>query len=163
VGAAVPKLVFHGDHATELIVKAGNLEERTLPLASMDSIVALDFKNEWPIILTKTLISTAAKAAAAYVVNDTAARQSSLAGLLAGVVTAATQAALNIADTRSWTTLPKEFQVACIPTPADRKIVLSTPGSVPVDIVLVDGTVNVVHVRSINASTPLLVNQFKLK
>ena len=163
VGAAFPRLVFHRNHAPELTVKAGEVQEKTSLIANMDAIVALDFKNEWPVILSKTLISTVAKAAAAYAVNDAAERQSALVGLFAKVATAATQTAMNISDTRGWTTLPKEFQVARITTPPDRKLTLSTPGSAPVEVALVDGTVNVVYVRSITASSPLLVNQFKLK
>ena len=71
--------------------------------------------------------------------------------------------ALNIADTRSWTTLPKEVQVACVPTPADRRLVLTVPGNAPVEVALVDGSVNVVCVRSMSPGSPLLVSQFKLK
>jgi uncharacterized protein len=163
VGAAFPKLVFHNDHAKELTVKAGAIEEKTVMIANMDSIIALDFKNEWPVVLTKTMISTVTKAVAAYAINEAAAQQSTYAGLFARVMTAATQAAMNIADTRSWTTLPKEFQVARIATPADRKITLSTPGAVPIEVAVADGTVNVVYVRSISASSSLQISQFKLR
>lgn len=162
VGAAFPKLVLHDDYVRQLSIKAGDLSETTAPLASMDSIVALDFKNEFPAIVSKTLVSTIAKAVAAYAVNEAASQQSSLAGLIAKVGTAVTQAAMNIADTRSWTTLPKEFQVARVPTPADRKLTLST-GGLPTEVNLLDGTVNVVYAKSITGASPLLVSQFKLK
>ena len=122
-----------------------------------------DFKNEFPVIVTKTLVSTIAKAVAAYAVNKAASQQDALVGLFAKIGTAVAQAAVNIADTRSWTTLPKEFQVACIPTPADRKLTLSASGGVPVEVNLLDGTVNMVYAKSILATSPLLVNQFKLK
>jgi hypothetical protein len=74
------------------------------------------------------------------------------------------QAAVNIADERTWTTLPKEFQVCHFPTPPDRKIELETPGwrqKIPVTIE--DGTINIVYVKSITATSPLLVTQMKLK
>jgi hypothetical protein len=165
VGTAFPKLALHNDHASELTVKAGDVEEKTLSLASMDSVVALDYKNEWPVILTKTLISTVAKAVADYAVNDAVSKSTDniFVKLGARVATAAIQASVNIADTRSWTTLPKMFQVARIATPPDRKLVLSTSSAAPVEVALMDGVVNVVHVRSITANAPLLVNQFKLK
>jgi hypothetical protein len=164
VGTAFPKLAFHSNYATDLTVKAGELEEKTVTVASMDSIVALDFRNEWPTILTKTIISTTAKAAANYAINDAAQRAGgTLGGLLSKFATAGAQAAMNIADTRSWTTLPKEFQVARIATPSDRKLVLSTSAGSPVDVALLDGTINVVYVKSITANSPLLVSQFKLK
>jgi hypothetical protein len=163
VGAAFPKLALHYDNVHDLTIKAGDLQETTATLASMDSVVALDFKNEFPTIMSKTLVSTIAKAVAAYAVNEAASQQSALAGLLSKVGTAVTQAAMNIADTRCWSTLPKEFQVARIPTPADRKLTLSVAGGAPTEVNLLDGTVNVVYAKSITTTSPLLVSQFKLK
>ena len=157
VTAALPKLEFHNDQAQDLTVKAGDLEEKTATIANMDSIVAVDFKNEWPIILTKTMISCAMKAARNYEIAKT--DTTGFGGLFPGIL----DAIMNIADTRSWTTLPKEFQVARISTPADRKLVLSTPGTAPVDVTIADGIVNVVYVKSVVASSPLAVSQFKLK
>jgi hypothetical protein len=162
VGIAFPKLAVHNNHAAELTVKAGAVEEKTAAIGSLDSVIALDFKNEFPIILTKAMITTIAKAAATYAVNK-ATESNSYANLASKLVTLFYGAATNIADTRSWTTLPKEFQVARVPTPADRKLVLSTPGSSPVEVALMDGAVNVVYAKSINANCPLLVSQFKLK
>lgn len=163
VGAAFPKLVLHGGHATPLTVQAGGATVATSVLASMDAIVALDFKNEFPTILTKTLISTVAKAAAGYAVNDAARRQDDGLGLLVRIATAALQAAVNIADTRSWTTLPKEFQVARLNTPADRRVTLTVPGQPPVVVALIDGRVNVVYVRSVKVGGSLMISQFTLK
>ena len=163
VGAAFPKLARHGGEAPALSVKAGEVQETTLPLASMDSIIALDFKNEYPTIVTKTVISTVAKAVAAYAINEQGRKQGGTFGIFTQIATAVTQAAMNIADTRTWTTLPKEFQVACVPTPADRTLTLSTGGAAPVEVKLLDGKVNVVYAKSITATSPLLVNQFILK
>ncbi len=169
VGAAFPKLAFHNDFAQTLAVKAGDLQETTEPLASMDSIIALDYKNELPVIITKTLISTVAKATAGYAINEAASGNnnqsegSEIASLFVRLGTAIYQAAVNIADTRSWTELPKEFEIARIPTPADRKLTLSAGADAPVDVNLVDGTINVVYVKSVTANSPLSVSQFKLK
>ncbi len=164
IGAAVPKLAFHKDFVSELKVKAGELEERTETVANMDSIIALDFKNEWPVVLTKAMISTAAKSVAAAVAIEAAKRKAGpLVVVLVKGIVMTYQAAVNIADTRSWTTLPKEFQVARVPTPADRKLVLTTPGNSPVDVTVADGTVNVVYVKSVSANSPLTITQFKLK
>jgi hypothetical protein len=71
--------------------------------------------------------------------------------------------AVNIADTRTWTTLPKEFQVARFPTPADHKLTVSGPGGAfRTDVTVDDGAINLVIVKSINANTPLLVTTCKL-
>lgn len=162
VGAAFPRLEVHGDYLSPLTFEAGGGSHLTQPLASMDAIIALDFKNEWPTIVTKTLISTVAKGAAAYAANTAARQQEDWAGLLMRIGTAIAQAAVNIADTRSWSTLPKQFEVARVPTPEDRIIRLTGGGRVQ-DVQLIDGTVNVVYVRSVTTSSPLLISQFKLK
>jgi hypothetical protein len=163
VGTAFPKLAFHDSQTRELSIKAGDVQETAASLANMDAIIALDFKNEFPVIITKTVISTVTKAVAAYAANKAVGDQNAIAGLFTQIGTAVAQMAVNIADTRSWTTLPKEFQVARVPTPADRKLTLSTPGSAPVEVNLLDGSVNVVYAKSIRTGTPLLVSQFKLK
>jgi hypothetical protein len=143
---------------------AGSTTATTSPIASMDSVIGLDFKNEMPIVITKTIASTIAKAAAAYAINQAAHQQGAIYELIAMIGTGIYQAAVNIADTRTWTTLPKEFQVCRFPTPPDRKIVLETPnGTQKIPVTIEDGTINMVYVRSITATNALLVTQMKLK
>ena len=166
-------------------VSANGVNATTASVASMDGIVSLDFKNDLPVVITKTIAATVVKAVAAYAAND-AARQAGgdLAGLLTQVATAAYEMAVNIADTRTWTTLPKEFQVCRIPTPADGKLELVTATGIKTTVTLAgagtgnqanvsSGTVQaslnsrspitVVYVKSISATSPLLVTQLKLK
>ena len=164
VGAAFPTLKPHGDYQPSLTVTANGTSQTTSLVASMDSVIGLDFKNEMPVVITKTIAATVTKAVAAYAVNDAANQQDALGGLFAQIGTAVYQAAVNIADTRSWTTLPKEFQVCRIPTPPDRKLKLEPAGGgQKIPVTIADGTINIVHVKSINPVTPLLVTQIKLK
>jgi hypothetical protein len=164
VGAAFPTLKLQDGHLPSLNVAAGGTNETTVLLSSMDSLVGRAFKDELPTIITKTLISTAVKAAASYGVSKGVENQSVWAKLLIKAVIAIAQASVNIADTRTWNTLPKEVQFCRIPTPADRKIELSGPSGVPkAAIILCDGTVNLIHVRSVSATNALLVSQIKLK
>jgi uncharacterized protein len=143
---------------------ANSTTATTSLVASMDSVIGLDFKNELPIIVAKTIAATVTKAVAAYAVNQAASQQSDIAGLFAQIGTAVYQAAVNIADERTWTTLPKEFQVCRIPTPPDRKIDLATSnGLQKTSVTIGDGTINIIYVKSINPVTPLLVTQAKLK
>ena len=184
VGAAFPTLVPQGDFLPWLTVTADGTNYQTRMVANVDGTVARDFKNEMPVIITKTVASTIAKATAAYFANNAANNQNDWAGLLVQMATAAYQMAVNIADTRTWTTLPKEFQVCCFPTPTDGKIELLTPSGtkIVVALALANGTkndltpadgvqtsmnsssvLNVVYVKSIAAGTPLLVSQFRLE
>ena len=185
VGAAFPTLKFQDNYAPSLMVSANGTNVTTAAVASMDGIVSLDFKNDLPVVITKTIAATVVKAVAAYVAND-AARQAGgdLAGLLTQVATAAYEMAVNIADTRTWTTLPKEFQVCRIPTPADGRLELVTATGIKTTVTLgapgagsqasvSSGTVQaslnsrspitVVYVKSISATAPLLVSQLKIK
>jgi hypothetical protein len=164
IGAAFPTLKPQGDYVSRLMVTADGKTLTTSLVSDMDSVIGLDFKNELPIVITKTIAATVVKGVAAYAANTATGQQNEWAGLVMQIGTAVYQAAVNIADERTWTTLPKQFQVCRIPTPSDRKIELETPGGgqrIPVTIG--DGTINIVYVKSITATGPLLVTQIKLK
>jgi hypothetical protein len=163
VGAAFPTLKPQGNYQPSLTVTANGTSQTTSLVAGMDSVIGLDFKNEMPVVITKTIAATVTKAVAAYAVNEAANQQSSLLGFASQIGTAVAQVAVNIADTRTWTTLPKEFQACRIPPPPDRKIELTVGGSQKTSVTIADGTINIVYVKSINPGTPLLVTQIKLK
>jgi len=162
VGAAFPKLKFNPSFVGSLGVKAGDQTVPTATLASMDSVVANDFKNEWPVVVSKTLIGTATKA----IVQASAQKSLDHAGLVGSLVGKVGLTALNAAtthaDTRVWSSLPKEFQYARVNTPADRQLIVAA-GNDSHTITLVPGAVNIVYVKSITPSSPLLVSQFALK
>jgi hypothetical protein len=185
VGAAFPTLKPQGNFQPTLTISANGTNYNTQTICSMDSIVTLDYKNELPVVITKTIAATITKAVAAYAANQAAQQAGGdLAGLFMQIGTAAFQIAVNIADTRTWTTLPKAFQICRFPTPADGKLELSTPNGMSIPVTL-DGVTHgakidltstnsvpaslntgspatVVYVKSITAGTPLLVSQFKL-
>ncbi len=163
VGAAFPRLKFRDNYVSVLNVSYGGITEPTLLLSNMDHVVAREFKNELPVVITKTLIASAVKAAVTYGASKAASKKSDTAGFAALIMGSIYQAATNQADLRTWTSLPKEFQFCRLCTPADRKIELETPFSgykLPVDIN--EGLINVVWVKSITRSSPLLVRQFTL-
>ncbi len=163
VGAAFPRLKYVGDYARVLTVSDGVNTYTSALVSSMDSVVSQDFKNEWPSIVTKTLISTATKAILDAVIQNQAKQQFGFTGqLLAKVATAATQAAMNIADTRTWRSLPKEFQIVRLETPASRQLTIYA-GLAPQTLTVEPGSVNVVYVKSTSSTSPLLVSQFALK
>lgn len=163
VGAAFPKLRFVGGNAPYATVVAGGTNHQTALLTDMDEVIKTDFDNELPLVITRTIAAAATKAAVAYGIN-TAAKNDAYARLAAGVLTTAYQIAVNQADLRTWESLPKQFQAASFPTPADRTVTISLPGGGTLPPVkLIDGVVNVIHVKSIQAGQPPIVTQFKLK
>jgi len=173
VGAAFPTLQLQGDFQPGLNVAANGATYATHEVASMDGIIAQDFKNELPVIIAKTIASSVAKGVAAYFANQAVGQQSDWGGFLMQVATAAYQMSVNIADTRTWTTLPKQFQICCFPTPPDGKIEVMTPTGARVMVTLIPANqgksgvfangLNVVYVKSIAIGTPLLISQFILQ
>lgn len=163
VAAAWPLLKPQDGQIPSLMITVGQTNEPTVLLASMDTIVGREFKNELPTILTKTMASTLTKAAIAYAAVEAVKREGWAAQLAAQIVFAAWQASVNIADTRTWTTLPKEFQVCYVTTPADRKIqIASRDGLLKTEVTVAEGTFNLIYVKSINTTSPLLVSHISL-
>jgi hypothetical protein len=163
VGAAFPKITYNSDFISALNVTADGQTFISSMISSMDSVVSLDFKNEWPSILTKTLISTALKATVDAVIQKQASDNFGIWGQLASkAITAASQAAMNIADTRTWRSLPKQFHYVRFATPADRQLTLAA-GTQTQTVELVPGSINVVYVVSTNSTAPIIVDQFALK
>lgn len=165
-GANFPRLEEQGDFVANLrVTTEGGQAYDGMLLADMDSVVAREFKNQLPYIITRTIVATVVKAALAYAVNQ-AVDNSTDDGWMkvaARIATSIGQAALNQADLRTWTTLPKQFHLVRLPTPANRALTLNAGFSPPREVLLQDGgTINVVYVRSVTTSAPLVVSQFTL-
>ena len=129
-------------------------------LCSVDALVSLDFKNSWPIVVSKTLLSTATKAIAAKQLEDLAEEKGGAWGRLgAQLLTSSYQSAMNKADVRTWTALPKQFSYARIKTPEDGNIIVNV-GLEEKVISVNPEKVNVVYVRSINNLLPSTYSQF---
>lgn len=163
VGAAFPKLQYNDDYISHLDVVLPDGTLSTSVVASMDSVVANDFKNAWATVVTKTLISTATKAIIQAAVQKELQSRGGWAGRLLGEVAGTVMnASTNIADTRTWTSLPKEFQYARISTPESRELILRAGGEEKA-VTLEPGSVNVVYVKSASSTAPLYISQFALK
>lgn len=163
VGAAFPKLEYNGAYIDRLdIVLDEETTLNTATVASMDSVIANDFKNEWPAIVTKTLIASATKAIVQAVVQKELKERGGWAGMIGAAVLSGVSASTNVADTRSWLSLPKEFQYARLATPQNRELLLRA-GEQEKFVSLPPGSVNVVYVKSSSSAAPLLVSSFVLQ
>jgi hypothetical protein len=161
--AAFPKLKYDPNFLSYIDVTANGQSSRSSMVCSMDSVIAQDFKNEWPIILTKTLIATGVKAAMDAAIQNQTKDQGAgyqLAGMLFSAVY---NAATSIADTRSWTTLPKQFQYCRVATPADRTLTISAGTLAPQTVKLEPGQVNLVIVKNVAPNLPVYISQIVLK
>jgi uncharacterized protein len=163
LGAAFPVLEFNSNFYSKLKISANGRTYDTFEIASMDRVVGAAFKKELPVIITKTLVSTVIKATAAYAINEAADQSGAVVGLLSRVGTAVAQAVVNIADLRTWNTLPKEFQYCRLPAPENGALRVGSPdGLYNLDLSLESTGSHIVYVRSVNKNSPLIVNHFKL-
>jgi hypothetical protein len=160
---AFPKLKFHDGNVRGLTVKAGDINEATITLSSMDSVIAQEFKNDMTRVIIRTVASAAVKAGISYGISE-GTKNNEAAEIASQALWALYQLVLNHADMRTWNTLPKEIQFCHFPTPADRKIEIAADGTgMKSTVTIDDGIVNLVWVRSVNQTTPLQVSQCKLK
>jgi len=168
VGVAFPLLKLNPLYDNGLVAQsAGGVPVRTSLVCDMDSVIVLDFRNELPDITVKTLISAGAKAAAVYGLEagvHAANKQNDLLQSLTELAGLAYEAGTNRADTRTWVTLPKQFQVCRLPTPTDHKLYIAREGhqeSVEVD--LPNSPVNMVYVKSSSLGSRLAIAVFPLR
>ena len=161
VGAAFPKLAYNDNYipVATAITSDGTAYDTEL-LCNMDSVISRDFKNEWPSVLTATLLTTATKAIAGKAMED-AVGDDWKSKLIAKAVNIGWQASTNNADLRTWKSLPKTFSYARIPTPADGSLKLNI-GYTNTDIQVEPGKSNFVFIRSVNPGSAPIVTNFAL-
>lgn len=161
-GAALPRLQFQDRYVPYVDASTTDgTSVRSEMLSSMDAVIARDFKNTWPSVLTNTLIATAVKGTLASAAEQ-AVGDDWRARLLAKAVSIGTQAALNKADLRAWRTLPKEFSYVRMATPGDGQLNLRI-GQFVNSVEVVPGKTNIILVRSINDVAPPAIHQFTLE
>ncbi|WP_421863198.1 COG3014 family protein [Motiliproteus sp.] len=146
---ALPKLKMRSDAYSYLNISDGkNQIGKTEQLASIDRVIQTEFKKELPYKVTEAVASTMTKAFIQY----QARKEGGLLGSLAGIVY---QAATTHADTRSWTTLPKEVQIARVRKPKSGRIEVSAPElDAPISIDLPDSRFSIVFIKAPTVSTP---------
>lgn len=90
-------------------------------LCSMEQVIQTEFKQEYPSILGRALLSAMTKTVIQYEANQ----QNEWAGLAASVY----QIVSTSADTRIWSALPKEVQIVRMKRPKDGNLVIKQPNN----------------------------------
>ena len=107
---------------------------RTGIVADMDGILAQEYTMRLPGMITRIVLNTAVKEVGSYFAVKAASQADPIAGLITFIGVSAYKALVNTADTRTWEILPKEFQIAQIEMPADRKVTVTPEGMSPVAV-----------------------------
>ena len=132
-------------------------EIKTELIADMESIIAKEFDIHWPAVRNKIALSVLAKTAGAVYLTKTAGALGAYGASLYQSITRGT-------DSRTWRTLPSNFQISRFKTPASRILQLDAlPNEEPIEVPLIEGKVNVVYIKQNSPNAPRLIHQFKLK
>lgn len=123
-GIALPRLVFRDEAFPYLTIEAEGQSYKTQQVANMDRVIQTEFEKDFKGILTRAIISATSKAVAQYALSKKGNGKTQVASLLVAAYSFATTAA----DVRIWTTLPKNFQVARLDIPENRRIAISPAG-----------------------------------
>ncbi|UYV12635.1 MAG: hypothetical protein NCW75_15250 [Phycisphaera sp.] len=154
VPIAAPYIVFDETFARTLHADGRS----TAMLASIDRIVAAEFRAQLPRLTTRMIAAAAFKVGVQFGVNQALRRSDPLIRIVAMLAGGVWASASNEADLRTWATLPKEVQYARLNTPADGSVELIFGGqslSVPVE----PKGINLVVVRSVRPGfAPLITS-----
>lgn len=151
VAVNFPYLSKQNSYKSDINVVAAGSKLKFDTISNIDEIIQEEFDIELPYVITKTVLSAAAKATAQYF----AAQSAGDFGVLVNIGMGIYQSLMNDADLRTWTTLPKEIKVARIETPSDSKLLLEGKS-----IDLNPKGVNIVYVKSMSASGAIIVRKF---
>lgn len=156
IKAKWPKLIAFDEVPVHQLIKVGGRTEQALPLADMNSVVAREFQLRWPGIRNRIILATILKTTGHIIATKEYGDLGYLGGALYTGIMKET-------DSRTWRTLPSNFQVCRVNTPANRKLKLGRSDGGEAEIDLIDGSVNVVYVKQTTSGTIPKIFQFKLK
>ena len=154
-GIALPRIKLRDQAYSHLTVQSGDVLAETEVVASLDRVVQTEFKKRYPIILSRAIASTLIKTYAQHLAQQEM-------GDWGGIAVGLYQAATNSADTRMWTALPKNFQVARVPAPKDGQLTLSFPNGSSQAVQLKSGQSALVYVKAVTSTVPPLTKVIEL-
>ena len=154
-GIALPRLESRQKAFEYLTVEADGQQYKTLVVSDMDRVIQTEFKKEFPAILTRAIISATGKAAAQYAMQQNS-------NSVCSIIMAGYSFATTAADVRMWTTLPKEFQIAALPKPADNILKVYKPDATFFDVEIPDCTNAIVYIKAVKPENEPIVEVIKL-
>lgn len=156
VGVSFPQLVFDDRFVGYLMVETPDELVRTETVADMDRMIAVEFREELPVLVTRAVIGAAAKVAASWGLNRATEDDETLNAIVR-IAAGLYLLSQNRADTRSWASIPKEFQYARVASPASGRVLVGEAGGPRAEVDVDPGGVTMVFVRSLRPGIPLRV------
>lgn len=128
-GVALPEFVTGQVANPAVLVSQGDVSVETVPITDLNRVASLEFQAAYDKKVAKEITSTVIKTVAQVAANKAIDEEveNPIAGLFMKVAVASAQAALTQADTRHWTNLPNQIQMATFEKTGNQQIYLSTP------------------------------------
>lgn len=121
-----PRLTTYPAPYRDLKITADGTTVNTVPIADMDAILAQEFDEWFKTYMVRIAASTIVKEGVKYgglaVALSSKNNVAQIVGLSVFAGMMIYNFIMNTADTRAWELLPKEYQIAQIPMPKDRKV-----------------------------------------
>ena len=129
VSLALPR-IYKRKSAYDFYTVMGDKALKSSELSSMDRVIMTEFKSGYPAIVRRAIFSATTKAVIQYEMqqqsNNNNNGKTGVAFALASLAVTAYTIASTQADTRTWTTLPKRFDLVRVKRPDDGKLVIKT-------------------------------------
>jgi len=129
VSLALPRIHTRANAFDSYSVAVGDAVSKSSELSDMDRVVMTEFKKEYPAIVRRAIFSATTKAIIQYEMQRQSQNHDGKAGLafaLASLATTIYTVASAQADTRTWTTLPKRFDLIRVERPKSGSMVIKT-------------------------------------
>ncbi len=136
VSLALPRIHKRKSAFSGYSVADGDTVRKTEILSDMDRVIMTEFKKEFPAILRRAIFSATTKAIIQYQMQQQAQNSDGKAGLafaIASVASTVYTVASAQADTRTWTTLPKRFDLIRLERPKRGKFTIKTSTGLSLD------------------------------
>lgn len=159
----LPNLQEVDAYDESLSITIGDSTIQTALISNMDSVIAKEFQNNNPTVISRTIRTVGAKAWVTGKVTKKIGSKFGIAGSLAAKMGKQAINATNKADLRSWSSLPKEFQSARLPLPESGTITITTASGKTESVTLnPDARCQVVYVQTIVKGDKPMVQTFDL-
>ena len=151
---ALPRFETQALAYPALDLRTAGAAQVSVPLADFDAVMGAEFNKRYPSIVGRAVAEVALK-----MVLQSAANRSGNAVLQLGTLVASQ---VSTTDTRSWMMLPKRFDVARVPVPADGVLNVGAAGASLVSIKVSPGKSAIVVVKAMRPGSPLVVTTYPL-
>ncbi|CAI6145216.1 MAG: hypothetical protein SPLUMA1_SPLUMAMAG1_01844 [uncultured Sulfurimonas sp.] len=129
----------------------------------MDRVIQTEFAKSYDAIVRRAILSTATKTAINYAIQEQTKDNNSGLAAFVSVPSAIYQVASTQADTRSWTTLPKEFQLARFKRPKNGNISITASNNLlikNIQLPVSQHTLIYVKIATLNAQASVKIIPF---